>query len=104
MTTETVTNTIYSLTASMPGCLPDSQDVYVDLASARAAMPALIQSWADGWEFVYQNGVEVPNEYWEVVQGDDWADLTIARYSSILIRINPVEVDWDWEDGEYRAY
>ena len=97
MRTYTITRSAYSLSASMPGCMPDSQDVYPDLSSARQAMPALIESWADAWAFVYEDDKEVANPYWEVSQGDDWADLQIGKYSTILIRINECDVDEDDE-------
>jgi len=59
----------YSVTASMPGCLPDNFSEYGTKTAAIWGMKYELENWAEGWKYQYdpEKKEDVKNPYWRVV-------------------------------------
>jgi hypothetical protein len=59
----------YTVTASLPGCMPDNSSRYGTKAAAVWGMTYELENWAEAWKYQYdpEKKEEVKNPYWRVL-------------------------------------
>lgn len=86
----------YSVTASMPGCLPDNFSEYDTKTAAIWGMKYELENWAEGWKYQYdpEKKEDVKNPYWGVVGSarGGFYQVQLGEYHFINIEMHDV---WD---------
>ena len=90
----------YSVTASMPGCLPDNFSEYDTKTAAIWGMKYELENWAEGWKYQYnpEKKEDVKNPYWRVVGNaqDGFYQIQLGKYHFINIEMH--DISYDVED------